>query len=94
MYQGIAELPSNFTLPETLQLNTLSYTGGASFTGLESDILLRQFNVNAMLDLTASNGILVMDTNSLFAVPLPGAVWFFLSGLIALFSFSLTRQKN
>ena len=92
VYQGVDELPAIFTLPEILQLNSIGYTGGASFTGLDDDILLRQFNVNTVLDLTASNGILVMDTSSLFAVPLPGAVWLFLGGLISLFSFSFKRK--
>jgi len=86
MYQGISELPLNFTLPEILQLNTIGYAGGASFIGLETDILLRQFEVSSMLNLTASNGILIMDTSLLFAVPLPGTVLLLLSGLILLFS--------
>lgn len=88
VYQGLSELPSSFTLPDVYQLNSTSYTGGASFLGLENDILLRQFDVSTLLDLTASNGILIMDTTSLFAVPLPGAVWLFLSGLISFFYYA------
>ena len=94
VYQGLSELPTNLNLPEILQLNTITYTGGAEFIGLENDILLRQFDVNTMLNLTASNGILIMDTNSLFAVPLPGAVWFLISGLISLFSLGFKKKYS
>ena len=94
IYQGPSELPSVFALSEELQLNTISYTGEASFVGLENDILLRQYDLGAILNLTATNGVLVMDTNSLFAVPLPGAIWFLLSGLLSLFTLGIRKKQS
>ena len=92
IYQGLSELPSVFALPEELQLNTISYTGEASFVGLENDILIRQYDIGAILNLTATNGVLVMDTNSLFAVPLPGAIWFLLSGLFSMVALGVRKK--
>jgi len=85
VYIGESTLPSNLALPDTLELNTLSYTGGLSITGLANAyVLLQQFNATTSLNLTAANGILVMDTSTLAAIPLPGSIIFMFSGLTLL----------
>ena len=94
VYQGISQLPSTIILPDTLELSTVSFTGDFSISGATIDyLLLREFNSISTLDLTTTNGILVMDTSSLFTVPLPGAIILMLSGIIALFAFG-TRKRN
>jgi len=93
VYIGESTLPSNLALPDTLELNTLSYTGGLSITGLANAyVLLQQFNATTSLNLTAANGILVMDTSTLAAVPLPGSIIFMFSGLTLLCARSFKKN--
>ena len=93
VYIGESTLPSNLALPDTLELNTLSYTGGLSITGLaNADVLLQQFNATTSLNLTAANGILVMDTSTLAAIPLPGSIIFMFSGLTLLCARSFKKN--
>ncbi len=93
VYIEQSSLPSGLLLPDILELNTLSYTGGLSITGLANDyVLLQQFNGTTSLNLTATNGILVMDTSTLAAVPLPGSIIFMFSGITLLLVRSF--QKN
>jgi len=93
VYIGQSSLPSNDALPDTLELFTITYTGGLSITGLASDyVLLQHFNGNTALNLTAANGILVIDTNTLTSVPLPGAIIFMFSGIALLFTQAFRKR--
>ena len=95
VYFGQNSLPSNLTLPDTLELNTLSYTGGLSITGLANDyVLLQQFSGNTNLNITATNGVLVLDVATLTAVPLPGSILFMFSGAALLFSGFFRKKSN
>ena len=94
IYVGQSSLPSDKALPDTLELFELSYTGGASITGLGNEyVLLRQFSGTTALSITAANGILVVDANTLVVVPLPGSLIFILSGFAVLFARG-TRKDN
>ena len=87
VYIGQNSLPSDKALPDTLELYTISYTGGLSITGLANDyVLLQYFNGNTSLNLTAANGILVIDVDTLTAVPLPGSLILMFSGFALLFT--------
>jgi hypothetical protein len=94
VYIGHDSLPLDTNIPETFELNTLSYSGGLSITGLANDyVLLRQFYGDTELNLTAARGILVIDTNTTTVVPLSGSIFFMLSGLALLFTQLLRKNK-
>lgn len=93
VYIGESSLPSNLALPDILELNTLFYTGGLSITGLANDyVLLQQFSGSTDLNLTAANGILILDTSTLTAVPVPGSLLFMFSGITLLLT-NVFRKK-
>ena len=95
IYFGLDAIPPGNELPETLELNTLSYTVLLILNGLAADhVLIRKtFNAGSSLDLTATEGVVVLDTQQLFVVPIPPAIVFFVSGLAACF-FSLGERKS
>jgi len=94
IFLGQSALPSTLALPDVLELSIISYSGGLSITGLDNDyVLLRQFSNNSSLNLSAINGILIMDTSSLTAVPLPGSIILMLSGLTLLVTRMTRRNK-
>lgn len=94
IYNGLGELPGSITIPDILELNTLSYLGGSlTLNGLLSDfVLLRQFDGNSVLNLTATDGVLVLNTNSLFAVPSPASILLMFGGILVMVPF-LRRKK-
>jgi hypothetical protein len=92
VYLGMADLPVDQVLPDILQLNSIAFTGTLSLTGVANDyILLQQFYGDSTLDLTASGGVLVIDTASLTAVPIPGAALLLLSGMAVLLGMASAR---
>ena len=94
-YDGLDSIPSDITIPDAMELNEVSFTGGLTLTGGIIDyVLLRQFADDSELVLSATNGIVVLDTDSLFvgAVPLPAAIWLFGSGLLGLIG--MARRKG
>lgn len=86
IYFGLSELST--TIPGTLELFTVEFSGGSlEFSGGTIDYsLLRNFQSSTIMNLATPDGIVVMDTDVLFAsvVPVPAAVWLFGSGLIGL----------
>ena len=95
IYFGLSELPT--TIPATLELFTAEFSGGGlEFIGSTIDYsLLRNFQSSTIMNLATPDGIVVMDTDELFAstvVPVPAAVWLFGSGLIGLIG--VARRKK
>ena len=94
VYHGLAALPSSIVIPDQFELGQIGFTSFiAEGVGIDY-VLLRQFQVDTVMNLSTPDGIVVMDTSLLFAspVPVPAAVWLFGSGLIGLAGFA--RRKK
>ncbi|MES9856556.1 MAG: hypothetical protein ABW166_08145 [Sedimenticola sp.] len=94
IYNGLSDLSSDIILPEQFELNIIDLSGGGfSLTGGSIEYsLLRNFQNNSLIDLSTPDGIIVMDTNSLFAVPLPASSLLLFSGIVAFFSFGIRKN--
>jgi len=94
IYNGLSDLPSNIALPEQFELNLIEFSGGSLslIGGTVEYSILRNFKSNTIMNLSTPDGIIVMDTNSLFAVPLPASLALLISGLAVLLTYG-TRKK-
>jgi len=95
IYNGLSELPSNIVLPEQFELNLVEFSGGSLslIGGTVEYSILRNFQSDTIMNLSTPDGIIVIDTNSLFAVPLPASLALLLSGLAVLLTYG-TRKNN
>ena len=86
IYFGLGALPPGLEIPGDFILNVLGLGNGGSILGsIAADhLLLRQFDNTDQLTLSASQGVVVFDTATLIATPIPAAMWLFGSGLVML----------
>jgi hypothetical protein len=94
IYIGLSSLPASLALPDTLQLFSVQYTGGLTLTGGAIDyVLLRDYSGDTQLNISATDGVLVMDTNALTAVPAPNAIVLLISGLTFLSAYGRRKKQ-
>ena len=93
IYIGLSALPTSLTLPDTLQLFSVQYTGGLTISGSAIDyVLLREFSGSTVLNISSTLGVLVIDTATLTAVPVPSAIILLISGLSLLLPFGWRKK--
>ena len=93
VYIGLSELPAHIALPNQFGLSVIEFSdGGASVVGVGIEyVLLRDFQSGTMMHLSTPDGVVVFDTDSIFAVPLPASIVLLLSGLVSLFTFGARK---
>ncbi len=94
VYASVNDVPGSIFIPDVLQLsdNTVGFGGDAILTGLAVDyILMADFFASDILNLSSTQGIVLVDAAALTAVPLPAAFWLFVSGMSLLFGVSRKR---
>jgi hypothetical protein len=88
LYFGLAAVPESLNLPGAFELAQVSIQDGSiSLIDSGADdvfFLLRQFDNTDQLILSAPYGIIILDTDTLFATPVPASTWLFSSGLAML----------
>ena len=94
IYFGLAAYPS--AIPENMEiLTTLGLDNGLIQGGIGAEyLILRVFDNTDSLILSATQGVVVLDTDTLLAsaVPLPASIWLFGSGLLVLLG--ATKRKS
>jgi len=94
IYFGLSAYPS--AVPENMEiLTTLGLSDGLIQGSIGAEyLILREFDNTDSLILAATQGVVVLDTATLFAsaVPIPASIWLFGSGLVVLLG--ATKKKS
>ncbi|MES9857503.1 MAG: hypothetical protein ABW166_12970 [Sedimenticola sp.] len=78
-------IPEDYSFPSYSELTTLGLNG-VTFAdiGIGSDAIIRNMNFTGEIRFHAAGDILVTDTSSLIATPIPASLLMFMSGVAAL----------